>query len=254
METRKQVGRKAGYLCSGLVYCSCGARMHGTTNTGRGHTYRIYTCKELCGIGTVKMDYIDNAATAYLAEVLSPENQREIALALRKFQSGESDRAREFNAAIKRQIADKQTQYDKLMHKLSTEDMPSVIVADIAKQMEALKGEIAALHEVEPPREFTKPQIEAWLESLRDKPDEKAVQLLIERIDVVTKTDFNITSTLKSVLGENGCGGTKHNSPTTDEAVVGEIGCGDTLHGLPTILFDYQYSATTLATCRCSNA
>ena len=28
MTERKQTGRKAGYLCSGLVYCQCGAKMH----------------------------------------------------------------------------------------------------------------------------------------------------------------------------------------------------------------------------------
>lgn len=47
------------------------------------------------------------------------------------------------------------------------------------------------------------------LEVLKDSADEKAMHLLIERIDVIqteTKTDFNMTSTLKSVLGEIGCG------------------------------------------------
>ena len=34
----------------------------------------------------------------------------------------------------------------------------------------------------------------------------KAIHLLIERIDVVNKTTFNITSTLKAVLGETGRG------------------------------------------------
>ena len=29
MTERKQTGRKAGYLCSRLVYCPCGAKMHG---------------------------------------------------------------------------------------------------------------------------------------------------------------------------------------------------------------------------------
>ncbi|MCL2365599.1 MAG: hypothetical protein FWC75_00935 [Oscillospiraceae bacterium] len=50
-------------------------------------------------------------------------------------------------------------------------------------------------------------QIEAWLNSLKKAPDKKAVHLLIERIDVMTKTDFSIMSTLTSVLGETGCGG-----------------------------------------------
>ena len=32
MDSRKQTGKKAGYLCSGLVYCAdCGAKMHADT-------------------------------------------------------------------------------------------------------------------------------------------------------------------------------------------------------------------------------
>ena len=45
---------------------------------------------------------------------------------------------------------------------------------------------------------------------LKASADEKAVHLLIERIDIVqkeAKTDFNMQSTLKSVLGELGCEG-----------------------------------------------
>ena len=38
-------------------------------------------------------------------------------------------------------------------------------------------------------------------------PDEKAVSLLIGRIDAKSKTEFSITSTLGSVLGEDNCGG-----------------------------------------------
>ena len=48
-----------------------------------------------------------------------------------------------------------------------------------------------------------------WLESLKANPDEKAVHLLIERIDVnqsedKEKTDISIQSTLISVLGKDG--------------------------------------------------
>lgn len=36
MSERKQTGKKAGYLCSGLVYCKCGAKMHGMTSKRKG--------------------------------------------------------------------------------------------------------------------------------------------------------------------------------------------------------------------------
>lgn len=55
---------------------------------------------------------------------------------------------------------------------------------------------------------------------IENAPGEKEIHLLIERIDIKTKTDFNITSTLKSVLGA--------------------IGCGETQHILPKILFSFD--------------
>ena len=49
-------------------------------------------------------------------------------------------------------------------------------------------------------------QITAWLDALKANPDDKAVRLLIERMDVIRgkeKTEFKVFSTLNSVLGEN---------------------------------------------------
>ena len=60
---------------------------------------------------------------------------------------------------------------------------------------------------VSAPKDYTTEQIEAWLSSLRAAADEKAIHLLVERIDVISKTDFNIISTLESVMRETGCGG-----------------------------------------------
>ena len=112
-----------------------------------------------------------------------------------------------FNAAIKKQIGEKEGQYDALVGNLSSGALPSEVVADIGQRMKALKDEMEALRETTPPQDFTTEQITAWLELLKADPDDRAIHLLIERIDVKTKTDFSITSTLKSVLGENGCGG-----------------------------------------------
>ena len=87
--------------------------------------------------------------------------------------------------------------------------LPAEVVTDIGARMQTIKAEIAQLQETTPPTDFTVDQIKAWLEVLKASADEKAVHLLIERIEVTqndTKTDFNIQSTLKSVLGDTGCG------------------------------------------------
>ena len=73
--------------------------------------------------------------------------------------------------------------------------------------MQTIKPEIAQLQQTTPPVDVTVEQIKAWLEVLKASAGKKAVHLLIERINVVqkeTKTDFNMQSTLKSVLGEIG--------------------------------------------------
>lgn len=210
MTERKQTGKKAGYLCSGLVYCQCGAKMHGMRTTRKGHVYYRYYCSQKCGAHVVHMDEVDDAAIEYLHKLLSPENQDKIAAALRKYQAGEQDRVADFNRALQRRIREKRREYDALMQNLSTGALPAAVVADIGEQMQAIKAEIKQLQETTPPTDFTVDQIKAWLDALKASADEKAIHLLIERIDVEpkeTKTDFNMQSTLKSVLGDFGCGG-----------------------------------------------
>lgn len=214
MKVRKHTGKRADYMCSGMVYCGCGAKMHGITTHKKGHEYRYYTCSAKCGIGAVRMDDVDAAAVAYLQELLSEDNQEKIAAALRRYQAGEGGRMEEFRAALDKRIQEKRAQYDALMKNLSSAALPPDILADIGKQMQSIKSEIAALEATEPPQDFTTEQVRAWLESIKAAPDAKAVKLLVDRIDVKTKTEFNITSTLNSVLSETGCGGAQHILPT----------------------------------------
>ena len=90
------------------------------------------------------------------------------------------------------------------MRNLSTVALPPDVVSDIGAQMQSIKAEISALETTEPPEDLTGKQVNNWLDSLKSSPDEKAIRLLIDRIEVTQKTDINITSTLKSVLSENG--------------------------------------------------
>lgn len=207
MNERKQTGKKSNYLCSGLVYCECGAKMHGITTHRKGHEYHYFYCSARCGAPTAKMEVVDGAAKKYLAELLSSENQKEIAEALKIYIAGESNRAEDFSAQVKHQISEKQGKVDALMDNLSSGALPPEIVAKIGKQMQEFDMQIKALKEAEPPKDYTIPQIKVWLQSLKKVADEKAVRLLIERIDIKNKAEISMTSTLESVLCENGCGG-----------------------------------------------
>lgn len=207
MTERKQTGAKGGYLCSGLVYCECGAKMHALRSSRKGHEYPYYYCSKHCGAPVVHMADVDAAAINYLHDLLSPENQQTIMTALRKYQDGEQGRMTEFKAALRKRIAEKQSQYDTLMRNLASASLPAEVITDVGQQMKSLKDEIEALRATEPPKDFTVEQITAWLDTLKANPDDKAVHLLIERIDIKNKTVINVTSTLTTVLGKNGCGG-----------------------------------------------
>ena len=218
MDGRKQTGRKANYLCSGLVYCQCGAKMHGMTSKRKGHEYPYFTCSQHCGASVVRMEEVDRAAVEYLQELLSDENQLAIAEALRQYQAGSGFRMKEFKAVLRQRIQDKQRQYSALMDNLSSGELPPEILSDIGEKMKQLKAEITALEHTEPPKDFTAETIRNWLESIKAAPTAEAVRLLIERIDVnpnpeKEKTAFNIQSTLKTVLRKNGCGGLHHCFP-----------------------------------------
>lgn len=206
MNERKQTGKKANYLCSGLVFCECGAKMHGMTSKRKGHEYRYYTCSKHCGAPVIRMDEVDNAAYRYLYTLLSEENQNRIADALRQYQAGEGSRMDEFKQALAKRIEEKQKQYKALLANLSSGVLPAEVVSDIAAQMQSIKEEIVLLEATEPPKDFTVDQIRAWLETLKNTPDDKAVRLLVSRIDIKQKTIFNMESTLKTVLSEIGCG------------------------------------------------
>ena len=210
MNERKQTGKRGGYLCSGLVYCECGAKMHGLTSRKGEHAYRYYCCSKKCGAPVVRMEEADKAALEYLQRLLSPENQALIADSLRGYRDSEKDRITGFKRAQKRRISEKQREYDTLLKNLSTGVLPPDILSDIGERMQGIKGEIETLQSMEPPEDYTVAQIQQWLEAIKAAPTEKAVRLLIERIDVrrtKEKTEFSAVSTLNPVLGENGCGG-----------------------------------------------
>ena len=203
MDSRKLPGRKSNYLCSRLVFCGeCGAPMHGIT-TGK---YQYYYCKNHCGNPNAKMETIDNAAKNYLHELLMPKNQQIIAEALKRYQATDKYREEDFYDSLRKQIAEREEKYNALLTNLSSGALPPEIVADIGSRMQQLKAEIEALRDSKPDKDYTVEHITAWLESLRQSPDEKAIRLLIERITVKNRTDVSIQSTLTSILGNLGCG------------------------------------------------
>lgn len=206
MKQRKQSGRKSSYLCSGLVYCECGAKMHGMTSKRKGHEYKYFACSQHYGAPVIRMEEVDAAVYHYLHTLLTEENQTRIADALRLYQAGEGNRMTEFKQVLAKRIKEKEGQYQSLLDNLSSGILPKEVVTDIAERMQQIKEEIAVLEATEPPKDFTVEQVHSWLEALKAAPDDKAVRLLVSRIEIKQKTVSNIASTLKTVLCETGCG------------------------------------------------
>lgn len=204
MSGRKHAGRRSDYLCSGLVYCSCGAKMHGTTTHRKGHEYRRFYCSAKCGQPGIDMDTVDAAAREYLSGLLDPAAQDLIAAALREYRSGESDRKSEFRAALKRRIREKEQERQNLIANMTAAVLPASVLQSLAGRLEELNVEIDTLSSTEPPEDCTASDISAWLGSIRAAEDDSAIKLLIGRIDIKNATVEGITSTVARIIG---CGG-----------------------------------------------
>ena len=205
MDGRKQMGKHSDYLCRGIVYCTCGAKMHATVWKVKNGKKHVYRCKADCGMKPIPMELVDKAATDYLEEFLSPEMQLKIAAFLRNYKNHQADARSGFEAARKKQIAEKQAMYDNLMKNMMSGVLAPEVVKDINDRMTAIKGEIETLKNAEPPKDYTMETILEWLDSIKKAPDQRAVELLIKKITVSrenNKTDFKIESNLKSVCVE----------------------------------------------------
>lgn len=176
-----------------------------------------YYCYDRCGAATVKLEDVDEAAKTYIRELLSEDTRAKVAQVLRTYKGHDKDRIEGFKAAVKKKIAEKETAYNNLLANMSSAVLPPEVLSDLSEKMSQLKREIAELQEAEPPADYTVDAIQEWLQSIRTAPDDKAVHLLIERIDAKrteNKTDFNIISTLKPVL-ENLVAGGGFEPPTS---------------------------------------
>ena len=147
MDMRKQNGRKQNeYLCSGLVYCKCGAKMHIHRAPNRkGDKYVYYACSANCGAPTVREEVLVKAVTDYLKELLSDAMQLKIAHFLRSYRNHRKDFRATYTAVVKKQIAAKQTEYDNLVKNLSAATFAPEIIQDLNNRMKALKAEIETL-------------------------------------------------------------------------------------------------------------
>ena len=203
MDSRKQIGKKSEHLCSGLVYCSCGAKRHLRKSSRKGHTYFYYACYDKCGSVAVREEKVDKVALDYFSALLSPKTQEKIYDFLRSYNGHQQDMIESFYASINKEIAAKKVEYENMMKNLSSGIIPKAIMHDMMQRMENLQKEIETLQKAEPPESYSTDTITDWLNSIREAPTPQAIKLLVERIEVTQngkKIDLRVESTLKSIL------------------------------------------------------
>ncbi len=214
MKERKQSGKINVYKCSGLVYCGqCGSKMYAQTSHRKGHEYHRYICSNHCGIGCFSIELIDDIVTKYLEELFTPFNRRLIEDSLQRYVSDEKKYIKDFEREKDKRLEVLEKEYQSLMGMLKAGELPAPIFAKVVKELEINIKQTETLEKVQPQRDFSPAIVNQWLDSLLDTNDMMLPSVLVERIDI-TKTEAKVTSTLASVVGKIGCGGSQHILPT----------------------------------------
>lgn len=193
------------YPCSGLVFCSCGAKMHVGTSNNKGHKYSYYRCSNKCGTAGVPVDTVETAVKKYIELLFDESATKKIFETLKDYASKNATAERDFYAAAKKKIEEKEAEYNSLMKNLSAGQLPASVVVSIGEQMEKLQAEIETIKNAAPPKEVTTTHITNWLNAVKQSDD--YIRMLVERIDVNNKNSIKVTSTLTEFLRNAGCGG-----------------------------------------------
>lgn len=216
MASRKHTGRKAEYLCNGLVYCpDCGAKMYPTKSTKGGNEYMYYYCSKKCGFGIVHMDIIDSAAKRYLSELLLEENRKHIARYIKDMQQTFEIKTKSHNLRQQERIDELQKQVDEGYDLMLKSHLPDDVLQGLGEKISTLKQQIADIKmEPEPPMYCSYKQIEAWLKHVQQTPEDGAVlRNFISKI-VADKETPTVYSQLADIVGIHGLSGLTSIIPT----------------------------------------
>lgn len=199
------------HRCSGIVYCgNCGAKMHFTRSTRKGHEYRNFVCSAKCGIGVVPASFVDEAVDAYLDNLFSEKNISDVDSAIRKLRREQSQREKTFEQMKAKRIAKKQKEIENIMQALASGSFADNYELCNAMIIER-KDEIRSLEDQECPV-IPDAKIRSWLDDVKES--RQTPKTFIEKI-VIKKTEANIYSAFASVLGIIGCGGAIDSLPKT---------------------------------------
>jgi hypothetical protein len=67
----RRSSKRGMYLLSGIIECTCGARLHGQTRTARDLEWRYYLCRR-CDASSIPADETEAAVLSHLRSMLLP--------------------------------------------------------------------------------------------------------------------------------------------------------------------------------------
>ena len=182
--------------CSGLVYCSCGAKMYISHTERKGHKYTRFICSKSCGAHGISADKIDAAVERYMDEVLSEKNIDAVKDAIKEYRFGEIERAKKFENERKKQIAEKEEAITNIINAIASGVFETSYDL-LSEKLSKYKKEIEDLNKTKAP-EISDKKIYDWLDDVKTKSPKG----FIENIKVDGE-QIIITST----FGNIGCGG-----------------------------------------------
>ncbi|MEG0830662.1 MAG: recombinase family protein [Anaerovoracaceae bacterium] len=200
MDKRKISGKTTDYLCKGMVYCECGNKMTGHIAKKRKESPYFY-CNKRCGVGSIKMEIVDNACRKYTDELLSKQTMEQLGHHIAKFQTQSRSEIKLFNASVDKKIEEKKMQVDGLLEKMALPHLDELVIGEISNKIVSLKREVDALQKQEPPKTFDYNQIKHWILSIKEGLNSSNISNVIERITITKEKEVKITSTLTSLTG-----------------------------------------------------
>jgi len=214
MDEKKRTKRESDYLCSGLVYCECGAKMHAQVSANKGHTYHYYVCSNHCGAKAVKVETVDKMVQMYLDELTKPEIRETITNALKDSARDKQKYLDDFMAMKQEKINAKQAEINNLTSNLATASLPETVVKIVAEKIKACQEELDHIMKVKPVMDYTIDTVGGWLDAMLSKEPDELPRFIIDRIEIKNNS-ATIISSLSELLDELGCGGSQCSDPTT---------------------------------------
>ena len=167
--------------CSGLVYCSCGAKMHMAPSRKNGHEYFSFRCSAHCGQKGARANVIEDAVMAFLDQVFKPENIAGYEKTLKTLKKEAKIYEADFEKARRDQLRKCDEEISNLLELIKLGKLSPDNYELIDAELSRLRQEKVNIQNLEPEQPISIAQINTWLKEI--KKSEKTPRAFINRIE-----------------------------------------------------------------------